>query len=405
MMQIRLAWRNLWRNKRRSFIIITSIVVGVLAMSFVEALSRGFLKQMFDNQLGAHTSHLQIHHKGFNDNKIVQNFMTESAVVTAAMAQNSNVEHFSKRVIAFGILTSASNSSGVSIIGVDADDEANITTIDESIVEGRYLSGQMHEIVISRRLAETLGAGLGDRVVAMASTLDGNIGSEVFRIVGLYQSASSALDRMYIYIPIRNAQEMLRVGGRIAEVAVVARNIDSTGAIKADMLKRLDASYEVLTYQDLMPSLLMQMEMAEQLMWIFYLIVGLAMIFGIINTMLMSVFERIHEFGVLKAIGMKNGILFRMILLEAFLLGSVGVLIGFGGATLINLQLAGSGLNFAAFSEGLATYGAGAVIYPVISYPSIATGMVVILLICILAAMYPAYRAVRLEPIDAIRYV
>jgi ABC-type antimicrobial peptide transport system permease subunit len=140
-------------------------------------------------------------------------------------------------------------------------------------------------------------------------------------------------------------------------------------------------------------------------MWIFYLIVGLAMIFGIINTMLMSVFERIHEFGVLKAIGMKNGILFRMILLEAFLLGSVGVLIGFGGATLINLQLAGSGLNFAAFSEGLATYGAGAVIYPVISYPSMATGMVVILLICILAAMYPAYRAVRLEPIDAIRYV
>ncbi|MEK6756100.1 MAG: FtsX-like permease family protein [Bacteroidota bacterium] len=405
MMLLRLAWRNIWRNKRRSLIIITSIVVGVVAMSFVEGLSRGFLKQMFENQLGAYTSHLQIHHRGFNDNKIVQNFIAGSGPVTTALEQNPNVRYLSKRVIAFGILSSASNSAGVSIVGISPTDEANITTIDESVLEGRYLSGQKHEIVISKRLAETLGAGLGDRVVAMASTLDGKVGSEVFRIVGLYQSASSAFDRMHIYVPLQNAQEMLRVGERIAEVAVVARSIDSVGAIKADLMKRLDASYEVLSYQDLLPSLLMQMEMAGQLMWVFYLIIGLAMIFGIINTMLMSVFERIHEFGVLKAVGMKNGILVRMILLEAFLLGSVGALIGGGGGILINLQLSSSGINFAAFSEGLATYGAGAVIYPVISYPSIATGMAVILLICILAAMYPAYRAVRLEPINAIRYV
>jgi len=405
MMLLRLAWRNIWRNRRRSLIIITSIVVGVLAMSFVEGLSRGFLKQMFDNQLGAHTSHLQIHRRGFNDNRIVQNFMDEGARVSSMLEQNANVQYFSKRVTAYGIISSASNSSGVYIVGIDPKREAKITTIDESIAHGQHLSGQRHEVVISKRLAETLGAGLGDRVVAMASSLDGKVGAEVFRVVGLYQSPSSAFDRLFIYIPAENAQEMLRVGGRIAEIAVVARTLDSVAAIKADLESKLDESYEILSYQDLLPSLLAQLEMTEELMWIFYLIVGLAMIFGIINTMLMSVFERIREFGVLKAIGMKNGILFCMVLIEAFLLGLVGTLIGFGGGTLINLHLSATGLNFAAFSEGLASYGAGAVIYPVVDYAGVATGMVVILSICVIAAIYPALRAVRLQPVNAIRYV
>ncbi len=405
MMLLRLAWRNIWRNSRRSLIVLCSIIVGMAATVFTDSFYRGFMKQMFENQLGSHTSHIQIHTRGFNDNKVVQNFMPEYRRVISRLETQPNVAHFSKRIIAFGLLSSASNSSGVSIIGINPRDEAKITTIQRSVVAGRYLSGEKHEIVISKRLAATLDIGLGDRVVAMASALDGKVGSDVFRVVGLYESASSAFDRMYIYISLDNAQELLRVGDRISEVAVVARDINAVPNIKRDLMAETNSTYEVLSYQDLLPSLLMQLDLMDQMMLIFYAIIGLAMIFGIINTMLMSVFERIREFGVLKAVGMKNGRLFLMVMLEAFFLGLLGVGVGGMLGVAVDLTLSATGLNFAAFAEGLASYGAGAIIYPELSYSGLASALLLVLLFCVLAAVYPAYKAVRLQPISAIRHV
>jgi len=400
-----LAWRNIWRNKRRSLIVVTSIVVGLAAIIFVESLSRGFMKQMFENELGAHTSHLQIHQRGFQSNKVIQNHIATDSLVVRAVASQSGIKHFSERVIAFGLLSSASNSAGVSIVGIDPPREAKVTTIEAFVLEGRYPSGAGNEILMSERLSEMLDVGLGDRIVAMASALDGKVGSEMFRVVGLYRSANSAFDRMYVYIPIQDAQTMLRIGRGIVEIAVIARDMDTVPTIKNELAAILGDTFEVLSYQDLLPTLLMQMEMAGQMMFIFYLIIGLAMIFGIINTMLMSVFERIQEFGVLKAIGMSDGRLFSMILLEAFLLGSLGGAVGLALGIGINLQLSMSGLNFAAFSEGLERYGTGAIVYPVLNYVSVLSGTLLILLICIVGAMYPAYRAVKLQPISAIRYV
>lgn len=405
MMLLRLAWRNIWRNSRRSLIVLCSIVVGMAATVFTDSFYRGFMKQMFENQLGSHTSHIQIHARGFNDNKVVQNSMADYRRVISTLESHPNVAYLSRRIIAFGLLSSASNSSGVSIIGINPGNEAKITTIQRSVVAGGYLSGEKHEIVISKRLAATLGIGLGDRVVAMASALDGKVGSDVFRVVGLYESASSSFDRMYIYISLENAQGLLRVGDRISEVAVVARDINSVPNIKRDLVTELNSTYEVLSYQDLLPSLLMQLDLMDQMMLIFYAIIGLAMIFGIVNTMLMSVFERIREFGVLKAVGMKNGRLFLMVMLEAFFLGLLGVGVGGMLGVAVDLTLSATGLNFAAFAEGLASYGAGAIIYPELSCSGLVSALLLVLLFCVLAAVYPAYKAVRLQPISAIRHV
>lgn len=405
MMMLKLAWRNIWRNRRRSLIILTSIIVGVVAIVFIDSLDRGFLKQMFDNQLGAHTSHLQVHKRGFNDNKIVQNFMVEYKTVVSAIESNANVKNYSKRVIAFGLLSSASNSSGVSLVGIEPNAEEKITTIKQSIVEGRYLSGSKHEIVISKKLAETLDVGLGDRVVAMASALDGTIGSDVFRVVGLYQSPSSDFDKIYIYIPLGNAQELLRVGNEISEIAVIAYQVDSVGQIKNHLLAVLGTPYEVLSYQELLPLIVMSMELMEQILFVFYVIIGLAMVFGIANTMLMSVFERIYEFGVLKATGLQDSKLFVMIVLEASLLGLLGTSVGAAIGLAINVPLTYSGLNFAAFSEGLASFGTGAIVYPVLNYSGVASAILVVFATCCIAAVYPAYRAVKLEPMSAMRFI
>lgn len=405
MMLLRLAWRNIWRNRRRSSIILTSIVIGVTAMLFTDSLMRGFMNQMFQNQLGAHTSHMQIHAAGFHDNKTVQNFMPRPDSIVTILEADQRVLHVSRRIIAFGLLTSASSSSGVSFVGIDPRREADITTISRSLTRGRYLGGGANEIFMSERLAQSLDLRLGDRVVAMASTADGTVGSEMFRIVGLYQSASSAFDKVHVYIRITTAQRLLRVGDRVSEIAVIARSVDSIPHLKAKTLARLDKSYEVLSYQDLLPSLLSQLELTESMMAVFYFIIGLAMIFGVINTMLMSVFERIREFGVLKSIGMRNSTLFSLIELEALLLGLLGTLSGLGMGMIIHAYTIRSGLDFSIFSEALASYGAGAVIYPELNVASIATGLSIILGVCALAALYPAYRAMRLEPVHAMRYV
>ena len=239
----------------------------------------------------------------------------------------------------------------------------------------------------------------------MASTLKGTVGSDVFRIVGLYQTFSSEFDKTTIYIPLDNAQRMLELGDQITEFAMVLDDVKMLDNIKALIQSKLDQNYEVLTYRDLLPLMVMQIDLYKETIWIFYLIVGIAMVFGIINTMLMSVLERIHEFGVLMAIGLRNRKLFVMIMLEAFLLGIFGSVFGVVLGILVYYPLSISGIDLSVFAEGLTAFGSGAVIYPVLTSLSIINAVITIPVVSLLGALYPAYKTVRLQPVTAIRHV
>ncbi len=404
-MLLTLAWRNIWRNPRRSLIVMSSVVIGLMAIMIYDALSQGMMNQMLENQVGAHVAHLQIHKKGFNDNKIIQNYVPNPGAVETALQNHPNVAHYSKRVLTFGIISSTTASSGVSLVGIEPDREARVTKISRSLIAGRYLSGAPHEIVIGQKLAEKLDVGLGDKVVAMASALGGSIGSDMFRVVGVYRTFSSEFDKISVYISLQSAQNLLELGDNVSEFAVITKNLDKELELKNDLVAVLGDQYEVLTYQELLPLLIMQVDMYRESIFIFYAIIGLAMVFGIINTMLMSVFERIQEFGVLMAIGFKNSRLFVMILLEALLLGLVGTAVGFCLGYLAYLPLSAHGLDLSAFAEGLNSFGVGTVIYPVLTIESVLSAISVVPIIAVLGALYPAVRAIRLEPVNAIRYI
>jgi len=404
-MLLKLAWRNIWRNARRSLIILLSVIVGLAAIVLYDSLSIGMIRQMLNNQIGAHVSHIQIHKKGFSDNKIIQNYIPDPEKVEAAIQNTPGIQHYSKRVITFGIISSAYSSSGISLIGIDPDQEEHVTKIKESIIEGNYLSGKAHEIVIGEQLAEKLEVGVGDKVVAMASALSGKIGSDMFRVVGIYRTFSSEFDKIHIYVNLPGAREMLELGNNLSEFAIIIDDLDQQQKIKSQLTAALNDNYEVLTYKELLPLLVMQVEVYQESIFIFYAIIAVAMIFGIINTMLMSVFERIQEFGVLMAVGMKNRRLFWMILLEAFFLGTLGTGIGFVISYLLYLPLSRSGIDLSAFSDSLTSFGAGTTIYPVLTVESIVSALLVIPFIAMLGAAYPAFKAVRLEPMSAIRYV
>jgi ABC-type lipoprotein release transport system permease subunit len=404
-MLIKLSWRNIWRNKRRSQIVVISIIVGVVAIVLMDTLSMGMIRQMLENQIGSHVGHIQIHRNGFNDNKIIQNYLPDAEKVEEVLKSIPDVIAFSERVLTLGLLSSASNSSGVFLVGIHPEEEQDITTIKGSIVKGEYLSGREREIVIGEKLGEKLGVELGDKVVAMASALDGTIGSDVFRIVGLYQTLSSEFDKTYIYIPIQNSQKMMGLSGDVSEYVFLVENTKEVQDVKAFIKSRLGEKYEVLSYRDLLPTLVMYMDLYKQTIWIFYLIIAIAMVFGIVNTMLMSVFERIQEFGVLMAMGMKNGKLFNMILLEAFFLGLFGTIIGVLIGLIIYYPLTQTGIDFSTFSEGLTAMGSGAIIFPILTFQGFLSALVIVPFVSVIGAIYPAIRTVRLQPVSAIRYV
>jgi ABC-type lipoprotein release transport system permease subunit len=401
----KLAWRNIWRNKRRSLIVLISVVVGLMAIVLADGLSNGMMRQMLFNQINLDISHIQIHKAGFGNNNIVKNYIPDYKHVESILQANHEVLSYSKRVLANGILSSANNSTGVIIYGVDPAEEAKVSIIKSSVIEGKYLGGGNRDIIIGKKLADNLGVEVGDKVVAMTNTLKGEIGSDAFKITGIFQTSSSDFDQMTVYIRAATGQELLGIGDNYYEFAIILKDYNKADQVKKKFEAELGSEYEVYSYSDLLPMLIYQMALYKESMMILNVIIGLALIFGIINAMLMSVFERISEFGVLMAIGMKNNRLFMMILLEALILGIIGTFAGLLCGLLLDIPLIHTGINLSRFAAGLESFGVGAIIYPVLSIGNILNAVIFMPFVAVAGAIYPAYKAVKLEPIYAINYL
>jgi putative ABC transport system permease protein len=400
-----IAWRNLNRNRRRSAVVLSSIVVGVVSLMLYDGLSYGMMVEMLDNAIGNSIGHVQIHGKGFNDNRVIQLHVPDRAEAERALEGVEGVSGWSSRVLSFGLLSSALGSSGGIILGVDPAREQYVSHIGARLVEGRYIGSSGREVLIGRKMAEKLHVGIGDKVVGMASALDGQVGSELFRVVGIFETVSSDFDKTHVFIPLGTAQQMLSMEDRIVEIAITVNDVERVDDIARTLRSRLGGGYEVLTYKEQLPILVATLEMYDQMLFIIYLIIGLAMLFGIVNTMLMSVFERIQEFGVLMAIGMRNGLVFNMVMAEALCLAAVGTLVGLLAGTGLTLLLGHVGINLSMFAEGFASFGVGTIIYPVLRLNGFLMILVTIPLTTMLGAVYPAWKATRLQPVSAIRYV
>ncbi|MFH1198197.1 MAG: FtsX-like permease family protein, partial [bacterium] len=348
---------------------------------------------------------IQIHKNGFSENKLIQKVIPNPEQVEELLRNNADLKFYSKRVITFGLLSSASGSAGVYINGVIPEDEQKITIIQKSLIKGKYFSERRREVVIGEKLSEKLNVGIGDKVVAMSNTPDGSIGSDVYRVCGIFKSPSSEFDKAFIYIDIKDAQRMLEISDGFHEFVVLMDEDRTVNDVKEAIIKKLSNQYEVLSYEDLNPVLVQYLALYDEMMMIINLIVALALIFGIINVMLMTVFERIREFGVLKSIGMKNSRLFYMIILESFFIGIFGTIIGTIAGLLIHYPLSLSGIDFSVFAKSLDSFGIGAVIYPIISIENLISIVILIPFISVFGAIYPAIKAIKLEPINAIRYV
>jgi ABC-type lipoprotein release transport system permease subunit len=332
MIVFKIAWRNIWRNLRRTLITVSAIGFGLSVLLFHQSFVTGFQGVFIENSVRLHTGHIQIHREGYQRQKKVELVIEEQEALEAEAILEGidGVEAYSMRVNFRGLISSAENSSGVQIFGIEPEREGEVTLISRKMRVGEYLSPDDDDsIILGRTLADDLAVGLGDKVVIMTQALDGSLGAELFRVRGLFESGSPQFDEAVVYVTKGAAQGILEMGAGVNEVAVLVEDGDVVEGI-SEKLKGATAGsgLEVLSWLEISPQIAQTLELQGSGLLIVLAIIFAIVALGVINTMLMSVMERIREFGVMLSLGTRPRHIVTIIITEAFCLGVLGLLFG-----------------------------------------------------------------------------
>ena len=406
-MYLQLAWRNIWRNKRRTAIILTAVVIGVWSMILLGSLMRGMAAGMIQNGISTLTGHIQIHHKGYRADPAIENSILEPRVVTEALKKELPSDaRWSARVRVSAVASNARHSQGVTLVGIDPMAEAKISFIGNAISRGRYLKPDDNGgILVGEALLEKFGTRLGRKLVVMSQDMNREIASRAFRIVGSFKAEMEATEKQYVFITRQTAQKMLGLKNGISELAILFDGQpDNPGVYDALRADLPPGQFEVNTWRELLPFQMAYLKILDGFMWIWYLVVFVAMGFGIVNTTLMAVFERMREFGLLKALGMKPGSILREVLTESFLLLVTGMIVGNALGFFCIYALSGSGIDLSALAAGAEYAGMTRIIYPAIDLKDVWMSNMIVLILGILISAYPAVKAARFTPVEALAH-
>jgi ABC-type lipoprotein release transport system permease subunit len=405
MVIVMLAWRNLWRNHRRTIVMLAAISVAVWAMIFMVALSRGMVSDMVHDGLRTLPGHVQAHHPQYRDDPSVSNLLPMSGAEIKAAFANTDFAGWAARVRVPAIISSERESRGVTLLGVDPLQEVSISAIGSKVVAGRSLeSAADNGVVIGRKLAEKLDTEIGKRIVLMSQDPDNDIADRGFRIIGLFKANLAANEEAFVFAGKNAVQKMLLIGDQVSEVAVVGDDYRNVASLQANVSARLGDATETLAWQDLNSYLASMVRVMDGFVLVWMIVIFLALSFGLVNTLAMAVFERVREIGLMLALGMRPASILGQIVVESFFLLTLGLIIGnaLSIASIIPLQ---DGIDISAVAQGMEMMGASSILYPELLVKDIVTANIVVLLLGFIASLSPAWRASRYEPIEAITKV
>lgn len=401
-----IAWRNIWRNKSRSLVVISSIVIGVWAGIFILSFSWGLYQNNINETVFNQLSHIQIHNPKFNVENDSKYTLSPTDTIMTRLQADDRIASVSNRIISNGMISSPTTASGVKIYGVDPLAEVKQIGLDNNVQKGAYLdAGKENAILIGEKLAKKLKIKPKSKVVLTFTNVKSEIVSGAFRVVGVYRSKNTSLDEVNVYVLKNHLRKLLHLKPTESnEIAILLKKETQLDAVKkhsADLVP----NGKVEDWKELSPELGMIIESFNLYTYILTGIILLALTFGIINTMLMSVLERIRELGMLMAIGLNKRKIFMMIMLETFYLSLVGsplgLLLGW-----VTVSIFGNiGINISMFSEGLSSYGFSSLIYPALDNQNYFIIAFMCLITSLLSAIYPALKALRLNPSEAIRKI
>ncbi len=404
----RMAWRNIGRNTRRTWITASALALSMAALLFVYALAEGFYDQMIRNSTDYLTGDLQVNAPGFQQEMVPTRVIEDPAAVGRVLRTLPEIKGFSPRVETRVLLSSAARSISAVLVGIDPVSEPAVTRVAEVLVQGTYLQPQdRYDVLLGAKLAERLDVGVGEKVVLLAQTAGGEMVTAALRVRGVFRVGSEAMDGVYVFAPLKTVQELYDLGQKVSLFAVSLGSMKELPAVVAALKTGLDSSrYQVRTWDEIMPVVVQMVDFVNVEIYVLLLIIFAIVALGILNTVLMSVIERTREFGVLISLGMRVSRIVRLVLFEAVFLGVIGLLLGTGlGAAIIGYFHL-HGIDFSTFAASMRDIpGALAVIFPMFRWQNLVWPWIVLLLVCAAASLYPAFKAARLAPAEAVRHV
>lgn len=401
----KLAWRNVWRNPRRSGLTVAAIAVGLMALIFMWAFVDGVNEQMIENSTRYLAGHLQIHRSGYHQQKTLDLLLEQDDQIWQKLRAQPQVAASTRRLEGAALISLGDKSRGIMVFGIEPGSEQRVTTLAQTVRQGRYLNdSDRNAILLGRTAAASLKAGVGSEVVLVTQGADGSVGAGRYQVAGIFDTKMDMLDGNYAFIPLAAAQELFSAANAVTALVARLEQRPATESVLAALAPQLGGAREILGWQKLLPNVVQSVEFHQVVAFILLLVLFVVVAVGITNTILMAVMERTREFGVIMALGTRAAQVTRLVFYEACLLGLAGLVLGASAGLALTGYYAVYGINLGRYNQAMEVMqGLTGVIYPLLRLDRTLLVCALVFATAVLAAIYPAVKAARLRPVEAIR--
>jgi ABC-type lipoprotein release transport system permease subunit len=405
-----IAWRNIWRNKLRSAVIVASIAIGIIGAIITKGFGNGMVEQRAKSAISNEVSNIQIHNPKFLLNQDLQYYIHDAPNIIHKIKKLPEVTGISLRLEVNAMAASADAGAGISLFGVQPEAEKKVSSLYKRIIKGNYLkSDQKLPTVIGQKLSKKLNLGLEDKLIVTLTDTTGTITSGAFNIVGIYKTDDTNFDVSHVYVKSSDLAKLVNYPQNIGnEIAISLHSNKQTNKV----VKELDGLFAkqlkqkeiiIQSWEQIVPLTKSLIDMMNYFSYLFLIIILASLAFAIINTMLMSVMERTREFGMLMALGMNKIKVFTMILLETVFLSIIGGIFGLVFSILIVQYFAKNGFDLSSVASGMNSLGFSSKIYFSVNNAFYVLSVALVILIAIISSIFPARKALKLQPATAIR--
>lgn len=401
-----MAVRNLRRNWRRTMLTLTALVVAMGALTYLMGFVNAYMVSIKETFVLVMNGHIQIHAPGFKDSNLIDDYMRNVSPVTDRLATLPGVRAWTTRISTSGLASVATATTAISIVGIDPEREPEVSRLAQFVTEGEWLAPDDDDgILLGDDVAENLEAEIGDKIVVMTQAPGGDIEAQAFRVRGLLSSGIPDIDRALVLVTLRSAQGWLNLDGGATDIIVRATGFDAVDTVADSIGAGLEGQFDIRRWYNQDPLIETMLEFQDVSHFMLIGIVVAVVLGQLINTMFMSLYDRVREFGLMEALGSRRRNLFGMVIAESVILVVGGGVLGYSIALIAVLITGRTGIDLSFAAEMLASMYIDPIVRPTMDVRSSLYVGGTIVITAILAGLLPAWQATRLNPVDAMRQV
>ena len=403
---LRIAWRNIWRHKLRSSIIILAVTIGLFGGLAAAGIMKGMVFDMVKNTIETQVSDIQIHNKKFLLNNEIEFFIDKSNEKLTELSENQNVKAVCQRTKTFGMAATASTGTGVMINGVEPEKEQLVTNIHSKFTDSLsayFTSGKKNRIIISSKLADKLNAKIKSKIIITFQDFEGNLTGASFKVAGIFKTQNTMFDEQNVFVRKSDLDRLLVMPKNTSHEIAILLNKSIDAKAQVAEIQKIVPSYKVEPWEDIDPYLKLTSSLTSYMLIIFMSIIMLALGFAIVNTMLMVILERTKELGMIMAIGMNKFKVFKMIMYETTMLALVGGVVGIVISAVFTWHFGDVGIDISSVGEGFEQLGYSSVMHPVLEMEDYIQVVILVMITGVIASIFPTIRALKMKPAEAVR--